>query len=86
MTHHRYTDPAVTTNHEGRLVRSRSFNAWFGKAVLIVAMMMIFGMPAIYYACTQWLGLDLKKSVGGAFQRIFAGQDGSSESGDSGGD
>ena len=69
--------------------RSNDSNTWFMRLFLFAALMMIFGLPAIYWAGTKFLGVDLKKSVEGTFRRMFShapsfgnvGGDGASDDG-----
>jgi len=45
---------------------------WFAKFAMVVAMLLVFGLPAIYWACSNLLGMDLRKSMEGAFSRVFS--------------
>lgn len=68
----------------------RGSNQWFAKFAMILAVVLVFGMPAIYWACGNLLGMDFRNSVESTFKEIFA-QSGAGDltegdSGDSGGD
>jgi len=64
--------------------RPNGFSDWFMKFAMFVAMMTVFGLPAIYWAGKKFLGVDAKKSVESLFGRMFS-HSSSSSSGSSDG-
>jgi len=52
--------------------RSKGSSSWFMKFAMFLAMMTVFGLPAIYWAGKRFLGVDAKKSVETMFGRMFS--------------
>jgi hypothetical protein len=52
--------------------RSSGSSNWFSKVAMFVAMVFVFGLPAIYWVCTKVLGVDVRSSVEQTYRRVFS--------------